>query len=132
MNEFLSSPFRIWLGLNLTKAVDFARDTTDWDLLFSTVLWNLWCQRNAFVFGSTVEEWGSVIVRSKWPMSVSRSAFTTSHLRSSPPLSPQPESTLWTPPPMGWYKLNSDGARSLSGGNAACGGVLHDHHGAWD
>ncbi|KAK8631589.1 hypothetical protein V6N13_028372 [Hibiscus sabdariffa] len=60
-------------------------------------------------------------------------ARNTSAPRLGPSAAPvhPPESCLWSPPPMGWVKLNSDGASSLIDGNAACGGVLRDYHSAW-
>ncbi|KAE8686584.1 hypothetical protein F3Y22_tig00111057pilonHSYRG00054 [Hibiscus syriacus] len=38
---------------------------------------------------------------------------------------------IWALPPIGWVKLNVDGARSSSTGLVACGGVLGDSNGNW-
>ncbi|KAK8658335.1 hypothetical protein V6N13_036543 [Hibiscus sabdariffa] len=45
---------------------DFAKSGADWDLMFAAVLWNVWRYRNDRVFNNQVEEWGSIITRSKW------------------------------------------------------------------
>lgn len=37
----------------------------------------------------------------------------------------------WTPPPMDWCKLNTDGVVKNNPGFASCGGVLRDCCGRW-
>ncbi|KAK8681302.1 hypothetical protein V6N13_053706 [Hibiscus sabdariffa] len=131
MHAFLSCPFRNCLSLNLSKDGGFARNTSYWDLLFPVVLWNLWHQGNALVFGCTTKVWGSVLARSRWLVDTSHSAVPAPRLGPSMGPFPPPESYLWSPTPMGWVKLNFDGSHSLIDGNTACGGVLRDYHGSW-
>lgn len=38
---------------------------------------------------------------------------------------------LWTPPGMGWVKVNVDGAVSTTSRVAGCGGICRDHTGNW-
>ncbi|KAK8656751.1 hypothetical protein V6N13_098689 [Hibiscus sabdariffa] len=64
--DFLNTLFRHWLEENLSPKSVFGQDNECWDIMFSSVLWNLWIQRNAAVFGNLVEEWGSLITRSRW------------------------------------------------------------------
>lgn len=35
----------------------------------------------------------------------------------------------WNKPPLGWFKLNSDGASLGNPGKAGRGGLIRDHHG---
>jgi hypothetical protein len=37
----------------------------------------------------------------------------------------------WLPPPIGWAKLNADGALSAKDGKGGCGVVLRDHNGGF-
>ncbi|KAE8709893.1 hypothetical protein F3Y22_tig00110328pilonHSYRG00785 [Hibiscus syriacus] len=38
---------------------------------------------------------------------------------------------VWEPPPSGWVKLNSDGARHKGTGRTACGGVIRNSNRQW-
>ncbi|KAK8502048.1 hypothetical protein V6N12_003397 [Hibiscus sabdariffa] len=37
----------------------------------------------------------------------------------------------WTRPPVGWHKLNSDGALDSRNGIVSCGGLIRDDRGSW-
>lgn len=37
----------------------------------------------------------------------------------------------WKKPPLGWIKINVDGARDRSSGTIGAGGIARDHNGAW-
>ena len=37
----------------------------------------------------------------------------------------------WNRPPVGWFKLNADGASFGNPGKASGGGLIRDHHGSW-
>ncbi|KAK8496590.1 hypothetical protein V6N12_003523 [Hibiscus sabdariffa] len=119
--------------MNLPQQGGFARVPTDWDLLFSAVLWNIWKQRNDRVFNGVTEEWGSVVTRSRWLAASSAAAATNLRyqqvraLGTGAAVSP----INWCPPDAGWVKLNTDGARFSVDGRASCGGVLRDHNGVW-
>lgn len=39
--------------------------------------------------------------------------------------------TVWVPPPLGWVKVNVDGAVARSNRKAGCGGVIRGHWGEW-
>ncbi|KAK8690240.1 hypothetical protein V6N13_088941 [Hibiscus sabdariffa] len=112
----------------------FAQDRTDWDLLLSTVLWNIWRQWNDRIFNGTTETWGSVIARSKWlaiRSVVSGAESGQQSMRSAGTSAVTATLGRWCPPGDGWMKLNSDGVRSSLDGDASCGGVLRDHNGGW-
>ncbi|KAK8543661.1 hypothetical protein V6N13_025833 [Hibiscus sabdariffa] len=95
--------------------------------MFAVVLWNLWLHRNAMVFGSEVDAWGSILTRSKWLASNS-----TTVSRGAAPVDPRgsaigPNVPAWSPPSIGKIRLNSDGACQELNGRAFCGGVFRDH-----
>ncbi|KAK8691294.1 hypothetical protein V6N13_074809 [Hibiscus sabdariffa] len=67
-NVAIPQPNPVWrvvkLGRNnLTLSVAFAYDMENWDLMFGYVLWNLWNQRNAFVFKNPNGAHGNIIER---------------------------------------------------------------------
>ncbi|KAL4378156.1 hypothetical protein GQ457_02G020690 [Hibiscus cannabinus] len=75
--------------------ITFFSIALNWDLMFADVLWNLWLHRNAGVFSSEAEQWGSIVVRSKW---LANSTAVAS--QNSGPLAPRsllvsPAMTLW-------------------------------------
>ncbi|KAL4304140.1 hypothetical protein GQ457_10G010950 [Hibiscus cannabinus] len=55
-----------WMECNLVGSPSFGRETLNWDLMFAAILWNLWLHRNVVVFNSEGEDWGSIVIRSKW------------------------------------------------------------------
>ncbi|KAK9002005.1 hypothetical protein V6N11_024698 [Hibiscus sabdariffa] len=102
--SFLSMPLHQWFVLNLVGPFPGGCDRSSWDLLFAAIIWNLWCHRNASVFGCTDETWGSIIGRMQLNTNASR------------------PSSRWFPPPVGWFKLNTDGACRSVTGHSSCGG----------
>ncbi|KAK9002918.1 hypothetical protein V6N11_060492 [Hibiscus sabdariffa] len=52
------------------------------------------------------------------------------HVRLQPERSSRGE-VRWQCPPMGWHKLNTDGAMCGASGMATCGGILHTDVGGW-
>ncbi|KAK8676101.1 hypothetical protein V6N13_034155 [Hibiscus sabdariffa] len=76
-----------------------------------------------------VDEWGSIIARSRWLANVTQNALAgrRSLSQSGPDASlPIPG---WTTPPTQWVRLNCDGAHMTRDSNSSCGGVLRDSAG---
>ncbi|KAK8682026.1 hypothetical protein V6N13_054423 [Hibiscus sabdariffa] len=99
--------------------------------MFAAVLWNFWLHRNAMVFGSEVDAWGSILARSKWLASNS-----TTVSRGAVPVVPRgsaisPDVLSWSSPSIGKIRLNSDGVCQESDGKKSCEGVFRDHTGLW-
>ncbi|KAE8676704.1 hypothetical protein F3Y22_tig00111582pilonHSYRG00728 [Hibiscus syriacus] len=104
LSDFLSPNLVDWVSNNLTAPSRFAIDHDDYELLFGTILWNLWLAQNFKVFETPMDNGSSVIDRSKH---------------------------LWSPQPAHWIKINTDGARRESDGSASCGGVARYSSGSW-
>ncbi|KAE8709087.1 Protein transport protein Sec61 subunit alpha isoform 2 [Hibiscus syriacus] len=55
LNDFLAMDFNSWLVINLTNA-SFVYDVRDWNLLFGSLLWYIWLDRNDRVFNDAVKD----------------------------------------------------------------------------
>ncbi|KAK8589704.1 hypothetical protein V6N12_024095 [Hibiscus sabdariffa] len=62
--EFLAMDIMKWVQLNLSEPQSFAIDSSNWDLLFGYVIWNLWLSCNALVFDNPLEDKGLILGRS--------------------------------------------------------------------
>ncbi|KAK8605138.1 hypothetical protein V6N13_082592 [Hibiscus sabdariffa] len=109
-------PLHQWFVLNLVGPFPGGCDHSSWDLLFAVVIWNLWCQRNASVFGSTDETWGSIIGRSRWLADSTKKALAERHSRMQLNSNVSRPISRWFTPPVGWIKLNTDGECSFPNG----------------
>ncbi|KAK9047572.1 hypothetical protein V6N11_053411 [Hibiscus sabdariffa] len=50
LDEFLAMERKQWILVNLTDACKFIANHIDWDILFGSILWNIWLRRNDYVF----------------------------------------------------------------------------------
>ncbi|KAK9038309.1 hypothetical protein V6N11_023188 [Hibiscus sabdariffa] len=57
--------FKHWLLLNLQDPNYFPITRADWDVLFGSILWTLWCNRNARIFSTNTCDPGGVLQRSQ-------------------------------------------------------------------
>ncbi|KAK9000532.1 hypothetical protein V6N11_081025 [Hibiscus sabdariffa] len=124
-------PLRQWIEVNLSSNSAFGHENEYWDIMFSAVLWNLWIQRNNAIFGNQSEEWASLITRSRWLMDTTREVLTKVSVRPPHRKEQQHPSSYWLPPPMGCFKINSDGACTRLNERASCGGVIRNHLDEW-
>ncbi|KAK8602614.1 hypothetical protein V6N12_052419 [Hibiscus sabdariffa] len=105
-------------------------NSSDWDLIFGYVIWNLWLSRNAFVFDNPLEDNGSILQRSLRLKELScrvRAAGQVLPIDGNKSTSP----TLWWCPPPDWHKINTDTSRVLVDGRASGIGMVRDHLGRW-
>ncbi|XP_028777567.1 uncharacterized protein LOC114746000 [Neltuma alba] len=90
-------------------------------------VWKLWCWRNKAAFDPDLQRpaeplmavknsWRNCIMRPESDKSCKDAAFGSS---------------VWSPPPCGWIKLNIDGAMDRRSGMAGCGGAFRDPNGTW-
>lgn len=98
-----------------------------WNLLFPYLLWNLWLARNQISFNG---------VRSPAPEILQRAIkgakeAQTLLLKHNGPDKASQLWVAWTPPPAGYVKVNTDGAKKANTGLASAGGLIRDDIGQW-
>ncbi|KAL4292089.1 hypothetical protein GQ457_14G023220 [Hibiscus cannabinus] len=98
--------------------------------MFGVVLWNIWLARNAVVFNSPLPFHSSIIQSNKLLVERMLTAreVVSGGVRVVCAISAPSQ---WTPPAVGWLKLNMDGPKRSQDGSAMCGGVARDHTGSW-
>ncbi|GMI63825.1 hypothetical protein HRI_000051800 [Hibiscus trionum] len=118
--------FFVWLLVNLRQSNFAANAPTDWSILFGSMLWLIWKQRNRVVFDHLNVGHASLVEANR--RLVQECSMTRSyHARlSRVPRSMNLGRVTWQLPTAGWCKLNSDGARCQLDGRVACGGVIRD------
>ncbi|KAL5832174.1 hypothetical protein ACOSQ4_017528 [Xanthoceras sorbifolium] len=94
---------------------------------FCMILWGVWSDRNA-VFHSKSPKVSADLV--SWSLSLLREFQGTQKVFGSPPPPPrQPCSALWSPPPAGSLKLNTDAAVKSGFTVMGSGAVVRDSQG---
>jgi hypothetical protein len=108
LNSF-NLPFIDWLSSNCTSSAIHPSSHIKWQIVFTFGLWNLWLRCNQLIF--------------KPGASLSNLFASTISFAS------QPISIKWLLPPLGWAKLNTDGASLGNPCPASRGGVVQDCRG---
>lgn len=124
---FFSLKLKEWLHWNLSNAGTIDCDGNEWQLLFSTITWFLWKQRNDFVLKKKTNRGSQDIVANVvlWAKScVDRESWHYLACVSR-------TKNHWQHPEQGWIKLNVDGSVSNIQIRANIGGVLRDNKGQW-
>ncbi|KAK9013583.1 hypothetical protein V6N11_041585 [Hibiscus sabdariffa] len=103
---------------------------TDWEILFDTILWNLWLDRNALVFNNLIEDGLGVIKRSRRLLDVSKQTHGVNRLARLGDVAATCGVTSWSPPPTNWIKMNIDDVCREMDGFASCVGVARDNCGS--
>ncbi|KAE8686784.1 hypothetical protein F3Y22_tig00111027pilonHSYRG00108 [Hibiscus syriacus] len=123
--------FRDWMQINIASPGFYAREEGDWDLLFGSILWLIWKNRNRRLFDPDYFEHEYVLEKSRRltleatrALDSALSMFQPSHRSST-------MSDIWHPPPHNWCKVNTDGSRNVENGLASCGGVIRSSNGGW-
>ncbi|KAK9029308.1 hypothetical protein V6N11_026427 [Hibiscus sabdariffa] len=126
---FFALDFKQWLFLNLTNDGNFARVSLNWNMLFGSLFWCIWCRRNDGIFGTAATQSGSVLQRG---LRMQQEAVAAS-VRGADGAGRvvTGAAVRWTKPQFGWHKLNSDGALDNRNGVASCGGLIRDDGGSW-
>ncbi|KAK8665739.1 hypothetical protein V6N13_005901 [Hibiscus sabdariffa] len=114
---------------NLSVSNSFVRSTNNWDLLFATILWNLWLSHNAKVFGSPCMEEGSIISRSVHLVQLMEQAHVNQPVPKSRDVEIARRPSHWVPPPPSWVKINTDRAWRAVANYFRCGGVAWNSNG---
>lgn len=116
-----------WIILNLRNELDLGYIEVEWQSLFGIIYWNMWKQKNMWIFQVVDVDLKYIIISSwSWVRFIKHSlvlfvGFSRSLSRCS----------QWKPPPSGFIKLNIDGVRSSSLGFASTAVVVRDVKARW-
>ena len=123
--QSFSFPVSEWLHFNCTSTCSFD-GTLSWQSVFAFGLWNLWLRRNQVFFNARP------CLPDPFTSTMSYTSEFFCLLGKGPKcrnLNPTP--VKWTPPSLGWAKLNTDGSSRGNPGIAGGGGVIRDSFGVW-
>ncbi|KAK8600003.1 hypothetical protein V6N12_049865 [Hibiscus sabdariffa] len=98
-------PFNEWILMNLSDASQFVYMDTSWDVLFGSVLWHIWLDRNGVVFNNSADHNGSILERSQRLHRLCNEARNTAlqgRLTPCRQLDSFKELGPWSPPCAGW------------------------------
>ncbi|XP_039007198.1 uncharacterized protein LOC120134886 [Hibiscus syriacus] len=118
---------RDWIQTNLHYPCNMANEEQEWDLLFGSIIWNIWLSRNAVAFDSPLEDNGSIIDRSRRLQMMSilaNQSERASHVQEANLISTNMEEkrNIGTKPAIDWFKVNTDAGRNATNGNTTCAG----------
>jgi hypothetical protein len=94
--------------------------------LVSFGVWNIWLRRNQFVFKPDSSFTDPVATTISFALEFFYIIGSYSKVKIMVPIP-----IKWSPPPLGWFKLNTDGSSLGNPGMAGGGGVIRNHFGDW-
>lgn len=119
-----------WLVANITGDRSLGLDV-NWPEKFANRLWWMWRWRNELIFNGRRT---SLDQKLHWLRLKDVEISASFHKQRNPGdrIGDFVDTTLsWTPPQLGWMKLNVDGSCSMDTAGAGCGGVLRGWDGKW-
>ncbi|XP_028767839.1 uncharacterized protein LOC114725488 [Neltuma alba] len=125
-SAFFATHLRDWFALNLKRDLGNISNG-NWNLLWGVSIWKLWLWRNNSIFNDNFIKPSNptAVIMQTWRhfVQIQEMNLALNQSRGQVP--------AWQPPPIGWFKLNVDGAMAMSKKMARCGGVVRDHMGNW-
>jgi ribonuclease HI len=124
-NQFYSASLVDWINANCSISSTHDHNIP-WQTLFSFGIWNLWLRRNQFVFNPDVPFTDPIATTISFASEFYYLIGSYSKVKLKSPIP-----VKWTLPPLGWFKLNTDGSSLGNPGLAGGGGIIRNPLGEW-
>ncbi|KAK9018022.1 hypothetical protein V6N11_001012 [Hibiscus sabdariffa] len=125
--SFYSGGIIDWLHSNVTRNELHLICGLPWQVLFVSIIWQLWKARNDLVFNGTPPDAGNILQRS-----ILWARYYNECVPLTTPVCPvQPTALHWQRPSTGWVCLSTDGAVSIATGMGSVGGIFRSDDGSW-
>ncbi|KAK8556925.1 hypothetical protein V6N12_003314 [Hibiscus sabdariffa] len=125
--SFYSGGIIDWLHSNVTRNELHLICGLPWQVLFVSIIWQLWKARNDLVFNGTPPDAGNILHRS-----ILWARYYNECVPLIAPVCPvQPTALHWQRPSTGWVCLSTDGAVSIATGMGSVGGIFRSDDGSW-
>ena len=126
LNDFLSLDLMDWLKRNCLCSNNIHTNDLPWSSQFPFAMWLVWKQRNKAVFDNSPlnSKLNNLCIQTarEYFYCVSKGQKIKQQITIQ---------VRWNRPPMGWFKLNADGASFGNLGKVGGGGLIRDHYGSW-
>ena len=123
--QFYSASLNDWIHSNCIDS--FTHDhNIPWQTIFSFGIWNIWLRRNQVVFKPN-SPFSNLVANTI--SFASEFFYLISRISKVKNMVPTP--IKWSPPPLGWFKLNTNGSSLGNPGLAGGGDVIRNHLGEW-
>ncbi|KAK8568178.1 hypothetical protein V6N12_006738 [Hibiscus sabdariffa] len=120
--SFYSGGIIDWLHSNVTRNELHLICGLPWQVLFVSIIWQLWKARNNLVFNGTPPDAGNILQRS-----ILWARYYNECVPLTTPVCPvQPTALHWQRPSTGWVCLSTDGAVSIVTGMGSVGGIFRE------
>ena len=125
-HDFFLLDLEEWMKVNCSSKSTSRHHQLPWKIVFSFGIWQLWNQRNSFLFSF------GTVTRNIQDLCIKKSTKLFAIVGDKPNKNPRTNIQVkWTKPPMGWLKLNTDGSNVGNLGIASGGGLICNENGDW-
>ena len=125
-NLFHETNMLDWLRLNYCSSCPYSHLNIDWGIIFSSGLWSIWLHRNRIIVKNE-RAYGNL----KEVTMAKATEFAFVGVNGKRTRSKTIIKVGWVPPPINWFKLNSDGSSLSNPSLAGVGGLIRDASGNW-
>ncbi|KAK8712905.1 hypothetical protein V6N13_148133 [Hibiscus sabdariffa] len=132
----MSMDVMVWIRLNLVSPT-FTNDHVDRYLCFGAILWYLWLRQNVLIFNPNNLDSLTVMDHNRRFWEDMRATFDSNyslhvvHSSAGCQMSVSRATVCWSPPQVGWCKLNVDSGWDHATSFATCRGLIREHGGRW-